>query len=104
MDLARIFRLLGNPARLEILKILLKGPRCVGKIAQELKISQPAATQHLQVLEGLTLVKGERKGVRVHYAIHPEGMKNLKEELSKFIALLEIKEEKCEDLKNFNKG
>jgi len=98
MDLARAFRILGNPARLEILKILLKGSRCVGKIAEQTKISQPAVTQHLRVLEALGLVKGERKGVKVHYSIQPEGIQALKKELSQFLADLEVKEEKCKDL------
>lgn len=103
MDLTRVFRLLGNPARLEILKILLKGARCVGKIVEEMKISQPAVTQHLKVLETLGLAKGDRKGARVHYSIQTEGIQTLKEELSKFLALLEIIEEKCEDLEKCKK-
>jgi len=104
MDLARVFRILGNPGRLKVLKVLFKGPRCVGKIAEELGTNQPAVTQHLRVLESLGLVKGERKGVRVHYSVLPEGIKNLKEEISKFLSSLEVKEEGCEDLEKCKKA
>ncbi|MBC7327756.1 winged helix-turn-helix transcriptional regulator [bacterium] len=98
MDISRAFRILGNPTRLKILQLLLKGPHCVGKLAEKLNTNQPAITQHLRVLEALNLVKGERSGVRVHYAIDTEGLQALKEELQKFLSGLEIQEEACEDL------
>lgn len=70
--LAALFKALGDPTRLRILKLLAgrSGPLCVGALARNLGVSQPAISQHLRVLKGLHMVEGHRMGVRVHYRIN----------------------------------
>ena len=91
-------RILGNPLRMRILEELLKGSRCVTKIAEKLGVSQPAVTQHIRALERLNLVVGERKGNRIHYAINQSGLEELKKFLSQLISNLEPRKEQCEDM------
>ena len=70
-DAAEIFKALGDPTRLKILKLIItKGNNlCVGKIANVLDVSQPAVSQHLKVLKNAGLVEADRQGFHVHYQV-----------------------------------
>ena len=67
------FRALGEPRRVEILRLLRSGPRAVGEIAEEVDVSQQAASQHLAVLSKAGLVVARREGTKHLYSIRPEG-------------------------------
>ena len=67
--MARIHKALSVPARLEILRLLAQHPSCVNALTRNLRISQPAVSQHLAILRQVRLVRGERKGYRVHYTL-----------------------------------
>lgn len=71
-----IFSALSDPTRLKIIKLLGESSKpdalCVMAVAHILGISQSAVSQHLRVLKSAGLVKGERRGYRVHYFINPE--------------------------------
>jgi ArsR family transcriptional regulator, virulence genes transcriptional regulator len=66
---ADILRMLASPRRLEILHRLAAGPCEVGRLADELELSQPNVSQHLAVLRGSGLVDAERVGRVVRYRI-----------------------------------
>ena len=68
------FKALASDARLEILSLLTEGTLCVNALVVRLDISQPAVSQHLKILEGAGLVKGEKMGYRVHYSLVPESL------------------------------
>jgi DNA-binding transcriptional ArsR family regulator len=68
-----VLKALGEPRRVEILRILRSGPRPVGEIATEVDVSQQAASQHLAVLGKAGLVEAHKEGTRRLYAIKPEG-------------------------------
>jgi|YNPNPStandDraft_1061719.scaffolds.fasta_scaffold20813_3 ArsR family transcriptional regulator len=71
LDPASFFAALADPTRLQLLRILARQPAgcalCVNALAAHLGISQPAVSQHLQVLRGVGLVYPVRRGMRVHY-------------------------------------
>lgn len=74
MDLeeaTQIFKALSDPTRLRLIQLLASQERgsalCVMALADRLEVSQPAVSQHLRVLRNLGLVRGERRGFRVHY-------------------------------------
>ena len=71
-DAAKIFKALGDPTRLGIIKIIASTGNnlCVGFIANKLGVSQPAVSQHLKVLKNAGLVKDNRVGYHVHYEIN----------------------------------
>ena len=64
---------LGEPRRVEILRVLRAGPRAVGEIATEIDVTQQAASQHLAVLGKAGLVAAHKEGTRHLYAIRPDG-------------------------------
>lgn len=71
--LAELSKALGNPHRLEIIKILNNLPcdsTCmVGSIVEQLPISQSTVSQHLKILKNAGWIKGEIEGPRVCYCL-----------------------------------
>ncbi len=70
---ALAFKALGEPRRIEIMRLLRAGPRAVGEIADEVEVTQQAASQHLAVLSKAGLVEARREGTKALYSIKPEG-------------------------------
>jgi DNA-binding transcriptional ArsR family regulator len=64
---------LGEPRRVEILRVLRAGPRAVGEIAAEVDVTQQAASQHLAVLGKAGLVEARKEGTRHLYAVKLDG-------------------------------
>jgi ArsR family transcriptional regulator len=66
---AEVLRALANPKRLEIVHLLAEGPCEVGRLAEELDISQPNVSQHLAVMRSIGMVEAERDGREVRYRL-----------------------------------
>ena len=66
---ADVLKTLSNPKRLEIVHLLAGGPREVGKLAEELGISQPNVSQHLAIMRSAGVVEAERDGREVRYRL-----------------------------------
>ena len=66
---AEVLRTLASPRRLEILHRLAIGPCEVGRLADDLGLSQPNVSQHLAVLRGSGLVDADRDGREVRYRL-----------------------------------
>src|SRR5215469_12694980 len=64
-SLNRTFAALADPTRRRILEHLAGGDRCVTDIARPYRMSLPAVSKHLRVLENAGLIRRERCG-RVH--------------------------------------
>ena len=64
-DLDAIFAALAHPIRRAILEQLSAGDANVGELAEPHKVSLPAISRHLRVLEGAGLIEVEPEG-RVH--------------------------------------
>jgi DNA-binding transcriptional ArsR family regulator len=63
--LDRTFAALADPTRRRILEHLAQGDRCVTDLARPYRMSLPAVSKHLRVLEQAGLIKRHRQG-RVH--------------------------------------
>ncbi|MBN2536364.1 MAG: helix-turn-helix transcriptional regulator [Spirochaetales bacterium] len=77
MNIAEVFKALGDPTRLNIIKLIMgKGNNlCVGMIARLLDISQPAVSQHLRILKNSDLVEANRRGFHVHYSVKKDRLR-----------------------------
>jgi len=64
-SLDRTFAALADPTRRGILEHLAGGGRCVTDLARPYRMSLPAVSKHLRVLENAGLVRRKRDG-RVH--------------------------------------
>ena len=63
--LDQTFGALSDPTRRAILKMLANGERTVTELAEPFRISLPAISKHLRVLENAGLLKQEKEG-RIH--------------------------------------
>jgi DNA-binding transcriptional ArsR family regulator len=80
----KIFKALAEPNRVAILRMLQKGERSAGEIAQAFTISQPAVSQHLRALRTAGLIAETREGARRHYRIDARGIAALREFVDHF--------------------
>ncbi|MDN3718881.1 metalloregulator ArsR/SmtB family transcription factor [Roseibium salinum] len=70
-ELAAIFRALGHPARLAIVKQLAKqNEACCGEIVNHLPLAQSTVSQHLQVLKEAGLLTCDARGRNCHYLLN----------------------------------
>ncbi len=74
----RAFAALGDPVRRRILLLLTTGEQSVSALVEglrpEIRISQPAVSQHLKVLREAGLVTQRAEGTRRLHAINPAGV------------------------------
>jgi ArsR family transcriptional regulator, arsenate/arsenite/antimonite-responsive transcriptional repressor len=78
VELARLAKALGHPARVAIVRMLAEGGECVcGDIVSRLPLAQATVSQHLKVLKQAGLIQGEIDPPRVCYCIQPETLKRL---------------------------
>lgn len=68
IQLADMFRLLGDTTRLRIVLACLDAPIAVGDIADQLRLSPSLVSHHLRLLRAARLVKADRHGKQVFYA------------------------------------
>jgi ArsR family transcriptional regulator, arsenate/arsenite/antimonite-responsive transcriptional repressor len=75
--LARRIKALAHPARLEIVRALLKvggDGCCCGDIVRGLPLAQSTVSQHLKVLREAGLIRGEISGPRSCYCLDREAL------------------------------
>jgi len=83
--LAIIFRVLGEPARLQILSLIAAQPSqevCACELVETLGLAQPTVSHHLKVLYEAGLLTKERRGTWIYYHILTEKLAMLREALS----------------------
>ena len=72
-ELAAVFRALGHPARLAIVKQLAaRKEACCGEIVSHLPLAQSTVSQHLQVLKEAGLLTCDTRGRNCHYLLNLE--------------------------------
>ena len=72
----KVFEALSSTVRRKILAYLAHTDLTAGEIASRFEISKPAVSQHLSILEAAGLVKSEKRGQFVHYALVPDNLVN----------------------------
>lgn len=66
-SLTELFRVLSDPTRQKIYRVLLQEELCVCELAAIFSVSQSAISQHLRRLRSIHLVNGRRRGQWVFY-------------------------------------
>jgi ArsR family transcriptional regulator len=83
--LAAIFRVLGEPVRLQMLSLIASQPSqkvCACELVEPLGLSQPTVSHHLKVMYEAGLLERERRGTWIYYRILPEKLALLRASLS----------------------
>jgi len=79
-DLARMFKALGDPVRLQLLSRVAShagGEACVCDLSVGLDLTQPTISHHLKVLRESGLLECERRGTWVYYWVVPSALAQL---------------------------
>lgn len=81
----KIFKALGEPTRLKILRLLCVRPMYVCELESVLKISQPRISQHLRVLKEASILKESKEAQKTYYLVNQE---LLEKEMNEFMEFL----------------
>ena len=82
---AVLFRVLGEPARLQLLSLIAAQPSgevCACELVESLGLSQPTVSHHLKVMYEAGLLSKERRGTWIYYRIVKSQLVSLREVLT----------------------
>ena len=80
-QLAKMFKAIADPARLQVLNFLAiqrSGEACVCHLTEPLGLTQPTVSHHLGRLRSAGLVECEKRGTWAYYRIVPERLEALR--------------------------
>jgi ArsR family transcriptional regulator len=84
-DLARVFKALGDPTRVQLLSIVAAhdgGEACVCDLTDPVGLSQPTVSHHLKILVDAGLLTREQRGRWAYYSLVPGALDRLARGLS----------------------
>jgi DNA-binding transcriptional ArsR family regulator len=90
--LARFFRVLGDPTRVRLIRLLEDGERPVGELVEAIGDPQPRVSTHLACLRHCGFVETERRGREIFYRLKLAGLEGL------LARAAEVSEPECERL------
>jgi DNA-binding transcriptional ArsR family regulator len=65
-----VFKALADPTRREILRLLTRGERSAGELAERFDLAKPSMSHHFAVLKEADLVRIRREGQQIFYALN----------------------------------
>ena len=101
-DQARFLRCMGEPTRLQILRLLAEGEKCVGELVCVLNREQSLISHHLRALKECNIVKERQEAQKVYYKLADARLASLIidcEALMKELSLW-----KCQEVNHERKG
>lgn len=88
--MADVFKALGDPTRLRIIRMLASNPEdtlCVADLAAKLGGTQPAASQHIKALKNIGILEANKVGFRVYYRINTNVLLTYKADMDKLFEM-----------------
>ena len=79
-DLAELFKVFGDSTRMRILFVLFEAEVCVCDLAEALNMTVSAISHQLRILKQSKLVKSEKIGRSVFYALADEHVRSIVEQ------------------------
>lgn len=96
-QLDAVFSALADPTRRAIVARLAKGETSVGELARPFKISGPAVTKHLKVLQGAGLIARSKRAQQRPCRLVPAPLKEATDWMEQYRALWEARLDRLED-------
>jgi len=69
-QIVELFKALSDPSRQQIIRSLKDRAKTPSELLQEIKITQPTLSHHLDILKRAGLVDNEREGQFIRYSIN----------------------------------
>ncbi|HUI70198.1 MAG TPA: metalloregulator ArsR/SmtB family transcription factor [Spirochaetia bacterium] len=92
-----VFAALADPTRRAMVERLASGKATVMELAEPFKLSQPAISKHLKVLERAGLISQEREAQRRPRQLEPERIRQLSQWIETYTKHLEATYERLEN-------
>lgn len=92
---AKIFKVLSDPKRLEILDLLVSGEMCACKILERFPITQPTLSHDMKLLCDSGIVAGRKEGKWMYYSLAKEGIAELKQFFNQYSVAEETTKSSC---------
>ncbi len=78
--MAVLCKAMAHPARVSILKILVKDKTCItGDLSDQLPLAPSTISEHLRILKESGLIRGTVDGPRRYYCVDPKVLNEFKE-------------------------
>jgi ArsR family transcriptional regulator len=82
-ELAGLARALGHPARIRIVRMLVRKQACIGcDLVDEIGLAQSTTSEHLRILRAAGIITGEIERPRVCYSLNPMALQPLRQFLA----------------------
>jgi DNA-binding transcriptional ArsR family regulator len=65
-----VFKALSDPTRREILRLLSRGEKTAGDLAERFDMSKPSMSHHFAVLKEADLISSRRNGQQIWYSLN----------------------------------
>ena len=86
VELSKMIKVLGHPARIAILQSIMKAKSCIcGDLVEEIGLAQSTISQHLKELKNIGLITGNIEGTSVCYCIDNTKWSEMKNTLHQFL-------------------
>ena len=83
VTLAHQLKALADPARLQLLSIVLaSGSSCICDLTEPVGLSQPTVSHHMKVMVDAGLLHREKRGKWVHFSVNAQALRDLSEQLA----------------------
>lgn len=82
---ARVFRALGDPARVRLLSLIASSPgreACVCDLVPEVDLAQPTVSHHLKILHEAGILAREKRGTWVYYRLQRDALAAIRKSLA----------------------
>ena len=105
-DLTELFKAFSDPTRLKLVRLLMFNDEDKLKVidlAEKIGISQPAVTQHINLLKELNLIRSNREQNRIYYYINKSKYKSYKRIIDRMLEISYMRctfEGKCSECPN----
>ena len=76
-SMSESFKALADPTRLQILKLLFSGERCVSELADHMNVTQSAVSHQLRLLRNLDIVRFRKEGREVFYDLADDHVRKI---------------------------
>ena len=100
----KVLKALSDETRFRLLDLLLARNLCGKALARRLGVSEAAVSQHLKILKGAGLVKGEKRGYWMHYSVQRGVLEQVTYELDRLSSRSAFPIDRCLPMHAGTKG
>lgn len=96
LQLSKMMKVMGHPARVAILQSIIKTEACVcGDLVTEIGLAQSTISQHLKELKAAGLIQGTIEGTSMCYCINAKNWNMLNEQMNRLFNSANCNESGC---------